>query len=105
MAPPLPFWLHGSEEIERWWRGPGDVCRDARIRTGRLNGRPAIGCYHPAGADRWEPFAGHVLDVSRAGINDITHFLDPAVFALLGMPAEISSSAPTSSDVPIRPTE
>ena len=87
--PPLTFWMRGAEEIERWWRGPGDVCRDSRILRGRLNGRPALACYHPAGAGRWEPFAVHVIEVSERGIADITHFLDAAVFDLLGMPREL----------------
>lgn len=88
--PPLTFWLRGTEEIERWWRGPGDVCRDARIVTSRLNGCPAVGCYHPAGEGRWEPFAVHVLQVAPDGaITDITHYLDAGVFAILGMPDRI----------------
>lgn len=87
--PPLTFWLRGTLQIERWWRGPGDVCRDSRIIIGRLNDRPAVGCYHPAGEGRWTPFAVHVLELSDAGIADITHYLGPSVFELLGMPSEI----------------
>ena len=87
--PPLTFWLQGAEEIERWWRGPGDVCRDSRILTGRLNGRPAVGCYH-ANGEVWEPFAVHLLEVDADGaITDLTHFLDAEVFESLGMPAQI----------------
>lgn len=89
--PPLPFWLRGTTEIERWWRGPGDVCRGSRTVLGRLNGRPAIGCYHPAAPGRWEPFAVHVLEISAGGISDITHVLEPAVFEMLRMPATIGS--------------
>ena len=87
--PPLTFWLQGVEQIERWWRGPGDVCRDSRILVSRLNARPAVACYHLVAPDRWEPFAVHVLEVSTTGISDITHYLDAGVFELLGMPAEI----------------
>ncbi len=100
--PPLTFWLQGREQIERWWRGPGDVCRGSRILLGRLNGRPAVGCYHVAGPGRWEPFAIHVLEIGAAGITDITHYLDPTVFAQLGMPAEIVDERPTSSGTPPR---
>lgn len=89
--PPMTFWLQGREQIERWWRGPGDVCRNARILRGRLNGRPAIGCYHLVDDGRWEPFAVHVLEITDDGIADITHYLDASVFAQLGMPPEILS--------------
>ncbi len=99
--PPLTFWLRGSEQIERWWRGPGEVCRGSRIVRTRLNGCPAVAAYHPAGPGRWDPFAVHVLEISAAGITAITHFLDavavpPAsgaspwpVFAALDLPASL----------------
>jgi RNA polymerase sigma-70 factor (ECF subfamily) len=87
--PPMTFWLQGTADIEAWWRGPGGVCRDSRILRGRLNGRPALGFYHPAGEGRWEPFAVHVLEVTGSGIADITHFHDSRVFAELGMPEEL----------------
>ncbi len=87
--PPLPFWLRGRAGIEQFWRGPGTVCRDSRITTGRLNGRPAAACYHVAEPGRWEPFAVHVLEVSAEGISDITHYLDASVFELLGLPSVI----------------
>jgi len=28
--PPLELWLHGVGEIERCWRGPGQICRNSR---------------------------------------------------------------------------
>jgi len=84
--PPFAFWLRGAEEIERWWNGPGAVCRGSRILLTRANGGPAVAVYHPVGAGRWEPFAIHVLDVRDGRIAGICHFLDTSLFAAFDLP-------------------
>jgi len=87
--PPFELWLRGSAEIERWWRGPGEVCRNARTITTSANGRPAVAVYHAAGDQRWEPFAIHVLDSDAGRISAITHFIGAHHFAEFGLPAQL----------------
>ncbi len=85
--PPFELWLHGVDEIERWWQGPGQICRNSRTISTRANGQPAVAVYHDIGEGRWEPFAIHVLDTAADGrISAITHFMDPTVFAEFGLP-------------------
>ena len=87
--PPFELWLRGSAEIERWWRGPGEVCRNARTITTSANGRPAVAVYHAAGDQRWEPFAIHVLDSDAGRISAITHFIGAHHFSEFGLPAQL----------------
>ncbi|WP_216635318.1 sigma-70 family RNA polymerase sigma factor [Dietzia sp. 111N12-1] len=87
--PPFELWLRGSAEIERWWRGPGEVCRNARTITTSANGRPAVAVYHAAVDQRWEPFAIHVLDSDAGRISAITHFIGAHHFSEFGLPARL----------------
>lgn len=87
--PPFELWLRGAEEIERWWRGPGEVCRNAHTIVTSANGRPAVAVYHQAGDQRWEPFAIHVLDSDAGRISAITHFIGAHHFAEFGLPAQL----------------
>lgn len=89
--PPYAFWLRGRADIERWWNGPGTVCRNSRVLLTRANGGPAAAVYHPVGAGRWEPFALHVLEVRGSRIAGICHFLDTSLFASFGLPAAITA--------------
>jgi RNA polymerase sigma-70 factor (ECF subfamily) len=100
--PPYRFWLRGPADIERWWRGPGQVCRDSRTIVTAANGRPAVAVYHPVSPGRWEPFAIHVLDRTGPRLAGITHFLGPAAFAEFGLPDSVraSRSAPTDQFAP-----
>jgi RNA polymerase sigma-70 factor (ECF subfamily) len=87
--PPFRLWLRGVGEIGRWWRGPGQVCRNSRTIACRANDQPAVAVYHDVGEGRWEPFAIHVLDSVGGRISAITHFMGPAVFAEFGLPDEV----------------
>ena len=89
--PPYAFWLRGADQIERWWSGPGLVCRGSKAIVTRANGGPAVAVYHPAGEARWEPFAIHLLDVADDRIAAIHHFLDVRLFAAFGLPAVITA--------------
>lgn len=91
--PPFELWLRGTDEIERWWRGPGQICRNSRTIVTRANGQPAVAVYHDVGGGRWEPFAIHVLDVVDGRIGAITHFMGPVVFAEFGLPDEMTDRA------------
>jgi RNA polymerase sigma-70 factor (ECF subfamily) len=88
--PPFTFWLRGVEDIERWWTGPGDVCRGSKMVLTRANGGPAVAAYHPVGPGRWEPFGLHLLEVRDGRIASICHFLDTSDFADFGLPPEIT---------------
>lgn len=88
--PPFELWLRGVEEIERWWRGPGSVCRNSRTVITRANGQPAVAVYHDVGGGRWEPFAIHLVDFVDGRIAAITQFMGPAVFEEFGLPEEIT---------------
>lgn len=87
--PPFELWLRGSDEIERWWRGPGQICRNSRAIITGANGQPAVAVYHAVGDRRWEPFAIHVLDTEGGKIRAITHFMGADVFAEFALPTEI----------------
>ncbi|GAA1052444.1 RNA polymerase subunit sigma-70 [Dietzia natronolimnaea] len=92
--PPFELWLRGPAQIEQWWRGPGQVCRDSRTIVTSANGRPAVAVYHVAGggdpgADRWEPFAIHVLETHAGRISSLTHFIGAGHFAEFGLPAHL----------------
>ncbi|MCB0969354.1 MAG: RNA polymerase subunit sigma-70, partial [Ilumatobacter sp.] len=90
--PPYELWLLGAGHVEQWWRGPGEVCRGSIGVVTSANDRPAIGVYHPAGDDRWEPFALHVLDVADGRLRAITHFMGPEVFAEFELPDHLTSA-------------
>lgn len=88
--PPFELWLRGVEEIERWWRGPGTICRNSRTLMTRANAQPAVAVYHAVGGSRWEPFAIHLVDVIDDRIAALTHFMGPEVFKEFGLPRAIT---------------
>lgn len=90
--PPYELWLRGAPEIARWWRGPGQVCRNARTIITSANGQPAVAVYHHVG-NTWDPFAIHVLDCTDGRINAITHFMGAEVFAEFGLPATVRDAS------------
>ncbi|MBD0022563.1 sigma-70 family RNA polymerase sigma factor [Gordonia pseudamarae] len=87
--PPFELWLHGIDNIERWWRGPGQVCRNSRTIVTAANGQPAVAVYHDNGTGLWLPFAIHVLDTSDDAITGITHFMGIEVFDQFGLPESV----------------
>lgn len=89
--PPYAFWLRGHADIERWWNGPGTICRNSRVLLTRANGGPAAAVYHLVGTSRWEPFALHLLEVRGGRIAGICQFLDTSIFADFGLPAAITA--------------
>jgi RNA polymerase sigma-70 factor (ECF subfamily) len=56
------------------------------------NGTPAVAQYKPSGLDdgRRLPWAIHLIEVSGDRISGITNFLDTRLFALFGLPAELT---------------
>ena len=90
--PPYTLWLQGTDAIESWWRGPGEVCRGSRTIAVRANGQPAVAVYHPVSSTRWEPFAIHVLATAHGQIEAITHFMGAGVFRQFNLPTELTAS-------------
>jgi RNA polymerase sigma-70 factor (ECF subfamily) len=86
------LWLRGRTTIERWWRGPGQICHNSRLIMTAANRQPAVAVYHDVGSRRWEPFALHVLDLRGARIAGITHFMGPKAFAEFGLPPEVTET-------------
>jgi RNA polymerase sigma-70 factor (ECF subfamily) len=86
--PPITYWFAGRAAIEAWWRGDGAVCRGSRLVATRANGRPAFGQYHAA-AGGHDAFAIVLLDVDGGRITGIETFIDPALFKLFGLPAQL----------------
>jgi RNA polymerase sigma-70 factor, ECF subfamily len=90
--PPYDMWLHGRDDIFRWWLGPGIACRGSRvIPAPSANGAPAFGQYKPSevGAG-FDPWALQVLEVQDGQIVELTFFLDTdRLFPLFGLPARL----------------
>jgi RNA polymerase sigma-70 factor, ECF subfamily len=87
--PPYEMWLQGSEEILRFWAGPGAPCRGSLLIPTVANGLPAFGQYRPSGpGGSYEPWALQVLELSAGRIVGFNAFLDTdRLFPLFGLPA------------------
>ncbi|HJG45877.1 RNA polymerase subunit sigma-70 [Corynebacterium variabile] len=73
--PPYTLWLEGREDIEQWWRGPGQVCRNSEVLLTGVNRQPAVAVFHDGA-----PFAVHVLGTRDGRITSITHFMGTRFF-------------------------
>ncbi len=90
--PPYSLWIQGPADIGAWMLGPGIACRDSRMVPILANGTPAVAQYKPSGSDdgRRLPWAIHLIEMSGDRISGITNFLDTRLFALFGLPAELT---------------
>jgi len=89
--PPFELWLRGRDDIRRWLLA-ADECRNDRFVPIAANLSPAAAVYKPgAPGETPEPFAIHVLDVAGGRITAIHAFLDPTLFELFGLPAELGA--------------
>jgi len=88
--PPYEMWLLGSEEILRFWQGPGAGCKGSLMIPTVANGLPAFGQYRPRGpGGRFEPWALQVLELSDGRIVGFNAFLDTdRLFPLFDLPLE-----------------
>jgi RNA polymerase sigma-70 factor (ECF subfamily) len=92
--PPYDLWLSGREDIFRWWFGPGIGCKGSKlVPAGTANGGyPAYGQYKPAPEGGLEPWALVVVELSAAGVSEMTFFLDTKrLFPLFGLPLEFQA--------------
>ncbi len=90
--PPFSLWLHGREDIFRWWFGPGIECSGSRVLpTISANGCPAFGQYKrsPTGEGH-EPWALQVIEIEDGRISELTFFLaTDTLFPLFGLPPRL----------------
>jgi RNA polymerase sigma-70 factor (ECF subfamily) len=89
--PPEPEWYRGREAIAGFL-AEGPLTVRWRHRATRANGQIAVGCY--AWDETRAVFAGQVVDVLTLRgerIADVTAFIDPALFARLGLPPELAA--------------
>jgi RNA polymerase sigma-70 factor, ECF subfamily len=89
--PPYELWLLGSDEILRFWQGPGAGCKGSLMTPTVANGLPAFGQYRPSGpGGRFQPWALQVLEISDGKIVGFNAFLDTdRLFPLFGLPLEL----------------
>lgn len=86
--PPYPMWLHGRDDIGRWLLGPGSGCEGSVLVPLRVNGRAGFAQYR-AGGSAHRPFSLQVIDISDGRISRFTHYVEPRLFALFGLPDEL----------------
>ena len=86
--PPFAVWFTGRDAVTRFLAGrafaePGDVLM---VPTS-ANGQPAVAHYRRDAAGVMRAHAIHVLTLGEGGVAAITVFLEPALFAVFGMPS------------------
>ncbi|SCL21701.1 RNA polymerase, sigma subunit, ECF family [Micromonospora rhizosphaerae] len=87
--PPYPMWLRGAADIGRWLVGPGAGCRGSRLVRVAANGGPALAQYRPDPAGGHRAFSIQLLEFSGGRIARLTHFLQPRLFPLFGLPLHL----------------
>jgi RNA polymerase sigma-70 factor (ECF subfamily) len=89
--PPYDFWLHGVDEMGRWFLGPGVGCRGSRLVATRANGCAAFGSYRIDPAGGHSPWALQVIEISGNKIVGHHNFVDPSLFTAFGLPEHLDS--------------
>ena len=90
--PPYLTWFRGRDAVTGFLADKIPPVYRARqlIRTS-ANGQPAVARYRPRADGNFHAHSVHVLTVSAAGIERITAFLDPGLFAAFGLPPVLSA--------------
>lgn len=89
--PPYDLWLVGTEDLARWFLGPGAACRGSRLLPVTVSGTAGFGSYKSAGPGRWEPWALQVIEVRDGRISAHHNFLD-ARFEDYGLPPVLTDA-------------
>ncbi len=87
--PPYDFWLQGSEDMAKFFLGPGSACEGSRLLPIRANGLAGFGSYKADPDGGHMPFAIQLIEVSGDRIVGHHNFLDPALFPVFGLPAHL----------------
>jgi RNA polymerase sigma-70 factor, ECF subfamily len=99
--PPFDLWLHGRQEIAKWYPGQGFACENSRMIPVSANGCAGFAQYKPAGPNRWEPWALQVVEVGDGKITGIHHWIPPfaeRLFEQFGLPPHLEGEVPYSSE-------
>jgi len=96
--PPVPNWYQGSGAIANVLAtgvfGGQTAGGEWRLLAARANGQPALAIYHRAqGSNSFHPFTFQVLsmDVTTGRIAALINFLNPAILACFGLPAQLEA--------------
>jgi RNA polymerase sigma-70 factor (ECF subfamily) len=84
--PPYNFWLRGSDEMGRWFVGPGSECEGSRLLATSANGCPAFGSYRHDPEGGHFPWAIQVIEVSGDRIVGHHNFVDRELFTAFDLP-------------------
>jgi len=85
--PPFALWLQGIDDIGRFLMAMQSEGGRDRVVTVAANGCPALAVYRPSREPgELEAFGIHVLECAGGRIVAIHAFLDPALFAVFGLP-------------------
>jgi RNA polymerase sigma-70 factor, ECF subfamily len=91
--PPLPHWYRGLDAVMDFAvRVPLTGCGTWQHRPAGANGQPAVGCYlWNDEAGRYVGWSINVLTVRDEKIAEVTSFVGPEHFTLLGLPLTLSA--------------
>ncbi len=87
--PPFDFWLHGPDEMAKWFVGEGKGCDGSRLVPVQANGMAAFASYKPDPAGGHAPWSIQVIEVSGDRIVGHHNFLDTTLFEAFGLPAHL----------------
>jgi RNA polymerase sigma-70 factor (ECF subfamily) len=90
--PPLPLWLHGSEDIARSIGAMvfASAARGTfRAVSTEANGLPALAVYRRDESGSFAPYALQVLGLDGDALRALTAFLDTRIFATFELPATL----------------
>jgi RNA polymerase sigma-70 factor, ECF subfamily len=95
--PPLHVVYRGREEIARFLQ-EGPLTYEWRHVLVDVGARPSVACFaRRGGAGPYEAQAVDVLEIGQDRIRRVTSFLDPQLFASLGLPRRLSAEHPAFS--------
>jgi RNA polymerase sigma-70 factor (ECF subfamily) len=90
--PPYQLWLDGPADIAAWHLGPGIGCAGSRLVPVLASGLPAFAAYKPdPETGELRAWSIQVVEVSGGLISHVTHFLEPNLYRLFGLPLEFQS--------------
>nr|MBA2624312.1 RNA polymerase subunit sigma-70 [Acidimicrobiia bacterium] len=87
--PPYDMWLSGPDQVTAWLLGQGFGCKGSRLVPVAVNGSAAFGSYRLVRHGVHEAFAIQIVEMSGGRISGLHNFIDPALFAELGLPPRL----------------
>jgi RNA polymerase sigma-70 factor (TIGR02960 family) len=88
--PPLPAWFEGLEGVGAFF-GERVFEMSWQLRPVRANGQLGFACYSRAkDGDRFRLGAINLLSLRAGKVNQISAFLDPALYRYFGLPQELA---------------